>query len=101
MERADGRSSGEQGDQTVQKILITREDTPKRILGHAEYACTIVGLGIVHCDRYAGDQYVARPPLKSNTAPVVNEFSAETIHATIAAASSTARNRPRGIFESM
>ena len=46
-------------------------------------------------------QYVARPPLRSNTAPVVNEFSSDTIHATIAAASPTARNRPRGIFESM
>ena len=58
------------------------------------------GFGIDHAGR-GGSQYVARPPLRSNTAPVVNEFSSETIHATIAAASSTARNRPRGIFESM
>jgi hypothetical protein len=46
-------------------------------------------------------QYVARPPLKSNTAPVVNEFSSEANHATIDANSSTNRKRPRGIFASM
>jgi hypothetical protein len=46
-------------------------------------------------------QYVARPPDTSNTAPVVNEFSSETSHATIAAISSTSTKRPRGIFDSM
>ena len=51
--------------------------------------------------RLARAQYVARPPLRSNTAPVVNEFSFDTSHATIAAISSTVTNRPRGIFDSM
>jgi hypothetical protein len=46
-------------------------------------------------------QYVARPPLKSKTAPVVYEFSADTSHATIAAISSTSTKRPRGILLSM
>ena len=39
-----------------------------------------------------------RPPDKSNTAPVVNEFSGDTAQTIISAASSTFRNRPRGIF---
>ena len=46
-------------------------------------------------------QYVARPPDRSNTAPVVKEFSADTIQAIMLAASSTSRNRARGILESM
>jgi hypothetical protein len=46
-------------------------------------------------------QYVALPPLKSKTAAVVNEFSSETSQATIAATSSTSRNRARGILASM
>ena len=46
-------------------------------------------------------QYVARPPDRSNTAPVVNEFSSEASHATIDAISFTSTKRPRGIFESM
>ena len=46
-------------------------------------------------------QYVARPPLMSKTAPVVNEFSAETSHATMEAISPTSTNLSRGIFDSM
>src|SRR5262249_25237583 len=46
-------------------------------------------------------QYVARPPEMSNTAPVVNEQSAEAQKAASAAISSTSTNRPRGIFDSM
>ena len=46
-------------------------------------------------------QYVARPPEMSNTAPVVNELSAEASQATIAAISSTLTKRLRGIFDSM
>src|SRR5205814_6169716 len=48
-----------------------------------------------------GRQYVARPPDKSNTPPVVNEQSSVHSHATSAAASSTLPNRPIGIFDSM
>src|SRR5262249_4419181 len=47
------------------------------------------------------DQYVARPPEMSNTAPVVNEHSAEAQNAASAAISSTSTKRPRGIFASM
>jgi hypothetical protein len=46
-------------------------------------------------------QYVARPPDRSNTAPVLNEHSGELSQATIAAISSAVPNRPMGIFESM
>ena len=46
-------------------------------------------------------QYVARPPERSNTAPVLNEHSSEHNQATSAAASSRLPKRPRGIFESM
>ena len=47
------------------------------------------------------DQYVARPPLMSKTAPVVNELSSEATHAISAAISSGVTNRPRGIRDSM
>src|SRR5437660_1355031 len=46
-------------------------------------------------------QYVARPPERSNTAPVVNEHSAVHNHATIAAISSVMPKRPMGIFDNM
>jgi hypothetical protein len=46
-------------------------------------------------------QYVARPPDKSNTAPVLNEHSSEQSQATSAATSSFRPNRFMGIFESM
>ena len=46
-------------------------------------------------------QYVARPPDRSNTAPVVKEFSGDTAQTIILAASATSRNRPRGILDSM
>ena len=46
-------------------------------------------------------QYVARPPDRSKTAPVVNEFSSEASQQIIAEASSSSRKRPRGIFDSM
>ena len=57
--------------------------------------------------RYQGEvarafhQYVARPPEMSNTAPVVNEHSAEAQNAASAANSSTSTKRARGILESM
>src|SRR5262249_47407605 len=56
--------------------------------------------------RYSGRpaarrQYVDRPPLRSQTAPVENEFSSEASHATSDASSCTSRKRPLGIFESM
>ena len=44
---------------------------------------------------------MARPPDRSNTAPVLNEHSAEASHATIAAASLTSRKRAIGIFDNM
>ncbi len=47
------------------------------------------------------NQYVARPPDMSNTAPVVKEHSCEAQKATRLAISSTSTKRPRGIFESM
>src|SRR6266571_3058932 len=46
-------------------------------------------------------QYVARPPDRSNTAPVLNEHSSEQSHAIIAAASPTSRKRAIGILLSM
>ncbi len=46
-------------------------------------------------------QYVARPPERSNTAPVLKAHSSEASQHTIAAASSTSRKRPIGIFDSM
>ena len=47
-------------------------------------------------------QYVARPPLMSNTtAPVLNEHSSDASHATSAATSATSPVRPIGIFEIM
>src|SRR5207302_11309197 len=46
-------------------------------------------------------QYVARPPLMSNTAPVVNELSSEATHAISAAISSGVTHRPRAIRDSM
>ena len=46
-------------------------------------------------------QYVARPPDRSNTAPVVKLFCGDTIHAIMFAASSTCRNLLRGILDSM
>lgn len=46
-------------------------------------------------------QYVARPPDRSKTAAVVKLFSRVQSHVIIAAASSSSRKRPRGIFESM
>ena len=42
-------------------------------------------------------QYVARPPERSNTAPVVKLHSGPAIHATIAAISSICRKRPMGM----
>ena len=47
------------------------------------------------------DQYVARPPDRSNTEAVVKEFSLLTSQLTMFAASSTSRNRPRGMRLSM
>src|SRR5690349_7326917 len=44
------------------------------------------------------DQYVARPPLRSNTAPVVNEFSSLARNVIIEAASLSSSIRPRGIL---
>ena len=49
----------------------------------------------------AVNQYVARPPDRSKTAPVLNEHSSDASHAASAAASSVRPNRPMGIFESM
>src|SRR5512137_1715562 len=46
-------------------------------------------------------QYVARPPERSNTAPVENEHSSLASQQTIAAISSTPPKRPSGIFDSM
>ena len=46
-------------------------------------------------------QYVARPPDKSNTAPVLNEHSCDASQAIIAAASPTSRKRAIGILLSM
>src|SRR6476661_5363678 len=46
-------------------------------------------------------QYVARPPERSKTPPVVKEHSAVHNQATIAAISSVRPKRPMGIFESM
>src|SRR6185437_11183845 len=43
-------------------------------------------------------QYVARPPLKSNTAPVVNEFSSLASQVIMDAASLSSSMRPRGIL---
>src|ERR1022692_436437 len=43
-------------------------------------------------------QYVARPPDRSNVAPVVKLHSGLAIHATIAAISGMVRNRPIGIL---
>lgn len=44
-------------------------------------------------------QYVARPPERSNTPPVVKEFSSVANHAIIAAASDSSNIRPRGILD--
>ncbi len=49
----------------------------------------------------SADQYVARPPERSNTPAVVKLFSLEHNQTIMAAASCNSRNRPRGIFESM
>ena len=46
-------------------------------------------------------QYVARPPLISNTAPVENEHSSEDSQQIRAATSSSSRKRPIGIRASM
>ena len=46
-------------------------------------------------------QYVARPPDRSNTAPVENEHSSLASQQTSAAISSTVPKRPIGIFDSM
>ena len=46
-------------------------------------------------------QYVDRPPLISNTAPVENEFSSDASQVASEASSSISRNRPRGIFDSI
>ena len=46
-------------------------------------------------------QYVARPPDRSNTAPVENEQSSLASQHTSAAISSTSPKRPIGIFDSM
>jgi len=47
------------------------------------------------------NQYTARPPEMSNTAPVENEQSSDDSQATSAAISSTSTNRFIGIFDSM
>ncbi len=47
------------------------------------------------------DQYVARPPDRSKTAPVLNEHSRLASQHTKDAASSTVPNRSIGIFERM
>ena len=49
----------------------------------------------------ASAQYVARPPLMSNTAPVENEQSSEDSQQIRAATSSSSRKRPIGILASM
>src|SRR5262249_19249328 len=46
-------------------------------------------------------QYVARPPERSNTAPVLNEHSSLASQATSAAISCGSPKRPIGIFDSM
>src|SRR5664279_900101 len=46
-------------------------------------------------------QYVARPPERSNTAPVVNEHSSLASQQTSEVASSIVPNRPTGILDSM
>ena len=46
-------------------------------------------------------QYVARPPDKSNTAPVENEHSSDASQQTSDAISSTVPKRPIGIFDNM
>jgi hypothetical protein len=56
---------------------------------------------LITCPVAQNDQYVALPPDKSNTAPVVNEQSSELSQATIAAASSVLPKRFIGIFDSM
>src|ERR1022692_3768943 len=47
------------------------------------------------------NQYVARPPEQSNTAPVLNDASSLHSQQISAATSSTVPNRPIGIFDSM
>src|SRR4051794_4102646 len=58
-------------------------------------------VGQVSVETSKDSQYVARPPLRSNTPPVVNEQSSEHSHATSAAASAVFPNRPIGIFDRM
>ena len=48
-----------------------------------------------------GGQYVARPPERSWTAPVVNEHSSDASQATSAATSSGVPTRPMGILATM
>lgn len=53
------------------------------------------------CERRYFNQYVARPPEMSKTAPVENEHSSLANHATIAANSSGLPSRPIGIFDNI
>ena len=103
-----GQRSGEasDGQRVPAEFREFRLDPPPRAAGSSP-ACGTRSSRKGQSPRTSGadkpkpPQYVARPPVKSNTAPVLNEQSSLDNQATIAAISSTSTKRPIGILPSM
>ena len=93
-----GRKQDREGDgRAIGQLRIPGQNEPR----DESYGPQHPNEDLTRAGHQASLQYVARPPDKSNTAPVVKEFSAEASHATMPAISRVSTKRARGILDSM